>query len=129
MPDDQTITEGDAGFLGMASRLNPLQLQPGMVQYAENMRLDRGVAQTRKGAKRVAENINPSTDILLLNFSLGTNRSIATLNQVGGLATATFAAPHNLSNLSWVNITGASASEYNGDFQISVTSPTRCVTR
>jgi hypothetical protein len=124
MPDDQTIVEGDAGFLGMASRLNPLQLQPGMVQYCENMRLDRGVAQTRKGAKRVAENINPSTDVLLLNFTLGTNRSIATLTQVGGLATASFSAPHNLSNLSWVNISGASGSEYNGDFQISVTSPT-----
>jgi hypothetical protein len=124
MPDDQTIVEGDAGFLGMASRLNPLQLQAGMVQYCENMRLDRGVAQTRKGAKRVAENINPSTDVLLLNFTLGTNRSIATLTQVGGLATASFSAPHNLSNLSWVNISGASGSEYNGDFQISVTSPT-----
>ena len=125
MPDDQTIVEGDAGFVGMASRLNPLQLQPGMVQYVENMRLDRGVAQTRKGAKRVAENINPSVDTLLLNFTLGTNRSIATLNQVGGLATATFAAPHGFLNLSWVNISGATSSEYNGDFQISVGSATQ----
>jgi hypothetical protein len=125
MPDDQTITEGDAGFIGMASRLNPLQLQPGMVQYSENMRLDRGVAQTRKGAKRVAENINPAVDTLLLNFTLGTNRSIAALTQVGGLATATFTAPHGFSNLSWVNINGATASEYNGDFQISVVTTTQ----
>ena len=125
MPDDATIVEGDAGFLGMASRLNPLQLQPGMVQYSENMRLDRGVAQTRKGAKRVAENINPSVDTLLLNFTLGTNRSISTLTQVGGLATATFAAPHGFLNLSWVNISGATSSEYNGDFQISVGSATQ----
>ena len=125
MPDDATIVEGDAGFIGMASRLNPLQLQPGMVQYCQNMRLDRGVAQTRKGAKRVAENINPSVDTLLLNFTLGTNRSISTLTQVGGLATATFAAPHGFLNLSWVNISGATASEYNGDFQISVGSATQ----
>ena len=109
----------------MASRLNPLQLQPGMVQYCQNMRLDRGVAQTRKGAKRVAENINPSVDTLLLNFTLGTNRSISTLTQVGGLATATFAAPHGFLNLSWVNISGATSSEYNGDFQISVGSATQ----
>ena len=38
MPDDATVAEGDAGFLGMASRLNPVQLPPGMCQLVENMR-------------------------------------------------------------------------------------------
>ena len=124
MPDDATIIEGDAGFLGMASRLNPVQLPAGMCQLVENMRLDRGVAQTRKGARRLAENINPTTDFLALNFTLGTNRGIANLTQSGGTATAVFASPHNLSNLAWVNIRGATQAEYNDDFQITVTSPT-----
>ena len=124
MPDDATIVEGDAGFIGMASRLNPLQLQPGMVQYVENMRLDRGVAQTRKGAKRLAENINPATDLLVLDFTLGSDRSIASLSQSGGTATAVFMAPHNMPDQSWVNIRGAAQAEYNNDFQITTTSPT-----
>ena len=49
---------GDAGFIGFASRLNPLTLPAGMLQDSVNMRLDRGVAQTRKGAKRLADAIS-----------------------------------------------------------------------
>ena len=83
MPDDATIVEGDAGFLGMASRLNPLQLQPGMVQYVENMRLDRGVAQTRKGAKRLAESIGNIGEALTLPFQLAPDKSISSITRGG----------------------------------------------
>jgi len=55
----------------MASRLNPMQLQPGMVQLAENVRLDRGVAQTRKGAMRLADSISAGEVELTLDFTLG----------------------------------------------------------
>ena len=72
MPLDSPLQrEGDTGFLGMASRLNPMQLQPGMVQLAENVRLDRGVAQTRKGAMRLADNISAGEVELTLDFPLG----------------------------------------------------------
>jgi hypothetical protein len=125
MPDDQTIVEGDAGFLGMASRLNPLQLQPGMVQYVENMRLDRGVAQTRKGAKRLAEYIGNIGEALTVPFQLGVDKSITSITRGGTgnlTATATLTA-HGYATGDYVNIRGAAQSQYNGNFYITVTGP------
>jgi len=122
MPDDQTIVEGDAGFLGMASRLNPLQLQPGVVQYAENMRLDRGVAQTRKGAKRLAESIGNIGEALTVPFQLGVDKSITSITRGGTTATATLTA-HGYATGDYVNIRGAAESQYNGNFYITVTGP------
>jgi hypothetical protein len=123
MPDDQTIVEGDAGFIGMASRLNPLQLQAGMVQYCENMRLDRGVAQTRKGAKRLGESIGYIGEALTVPFQLGTDKTISSLTRGGSgnlTATASLAA-HGYATGDRINIRGASLSQYNGDFYITVT--------
>jgi hypothetical protein len=62
--------DGDRGFLGFASRLNPLTLPAGMLQDSVNMRLDRGVAQTRKGAKRLASDISVSGTPLTVPFIL-----------------------------------------------------------
>lgn len=67
---DQVIRDGDQGFIGFASRLNPLTLPAGVLQLSENMRLDRGVAQVRKGAKRMAENINIAATPLTVPFVL-----------------------------------------------------------
>lgn len=123
MPDDATIVEGDAGFLGMASRLNPLQLQPGMVQYVENMRLDRGVAQTRKGAKRLAESIGNIGEALTVPFQLAPDKTISTITRGGNgnlTATATVTA-HGYATGDYVNISGAAQSQYNGNFYITVT--------
>ena len=50
---NQYMVEAENGFIGMQSRLNPLQLEPGYVQYSQNMRMDLGVAITRKGQKRL----------------------------------------------------------------------------
>jgi hypothetical protein len=62
--------DGDRGFLGFASRLNPLTLPPGLLQESVNMRIDRGVAQTRKGAKRLASDISVSGTPLTVPFIL-----------------------------------------------------------
>ena len=67
---DQVIRDGDQGFLGFASRVNPLTLPAGMLQESENMRLDRGVAQTRKGAKRLADDISVDGTPLTVPFIL-----------------------------------------------------------
>jgi ribosomal protein L34 len=128
MPDDQTIVEGDAGFLGMASRLNPLQLQPGMVQYCENMRLDRGVAQTRKGAKRVANEISLPGEFVIVRetgttMTLGIDRSV-TITRSGTLATATIASGHGYTANDLINIRGATPDNYNGDWFITNVTPT-----
>lgn len=59
-------TDGDSGFIGMNSRDNPLNLPPGVVQYAQNMRMDRGNAAVREGAfdLTVATFLNSSDTIL-----------------------------------------------------------------
>jgi hypothetical protein len=109
MPDDQTIVEGDAGFLGMASRLNPLQLQAGMVQYCENMRLDRGVAQTRKGAKRLGDGIAAGIEPLVLPFILGdeiTGPIIRASYDGGILASGIFSSPNYDNANEWIVLCG-----------------------
>jgi hypothetical protein len=106
MPDDATIVEGDAGFLGMASRLNPLQLQPGMVQYCENMRLDRGVAQTRKGAKRLGDGIAAGTQPLVLPFALDSSPTIRASYDGGILASGVFSSPNYDNANEWIVLCG-----------------------
>jgi hypothetical protein len=49
MPNNPYQTEGDLGFVGISSRENPVNVQPGFVQYAQNMRMDRGEAKVRAG--------------------------------------------------------------------------------
>lgn len=51
MPNSPYLTDGDSGFIGMASRDNPVNIQPGFVQYAKNMRMDRGNAAVRSGCR------------------------------------------------------------------------------
>ena len=123
MPDDATIIEGDAGFLGMASRLNPVQLPPGMCQLVENMRLDRGVAQTRKGAKRLAQSIGDIGEALTVPFQLGADKSISSIARGGsGNLTATVSlVAHGYASGALINIRGAAQAQYNGDFYITVT--------
>ena len=71
MPLESPIQrDGDMGFAGYASRINPVSLPAGMLQLSENMRLDRGVAVTRKGAKRLASDISVSGTPLALDFDL-----------------------------------------------------------
>jgi len=47
--DTPAITEGDVGFVGMNSYLEPTSLQPGMVADSQNMVLEGDTATVRKG--------------------------------------------------------------------------------
>jgi hypothetical protein len=66
--ESPTARDGDAGFIGFASRMNPVALPAGVLQLSENMRLDRGTAKTRKGARRLADELLPSGFPLTLPF-------------------------------------------------------------
>lgn len=117
--ESPTTRDGDMGFMGFASRLNPLTLQPGMLQDSVNMRLDRGVAQTRKGSERLTDTIGTTGAPLTLNFDLGADQTITALTEAAGTATATLVG-HGYSSGDQVNIRGATQTEYNGDFLITV---------
>jgi hypothetical protein len=122
---DTVIRDGDQGFLGFASRLNPLTLPAGMLQDSVNMRLDRGVAQVRKGAKRLATGISTPDEPIVLDFALAGDVNISTIIRVGTLAIVTTAAAHGYSSTNRVNIRGATDALYNGDFIITVASTTQ----
>jgi hypothetical protein len=123
--DSPILTESDAGFIGFASRLNPLSLPAGMLQDSVNMRLDRGVAQTRKGAKRLADDVdNSATSPLIVDdgssFTLGTDKAVTSITRASATATATLTA-HGYTTADTINIRGATQTEYNGDYVITVT--------
>ena len=54
MPSEY-LTDGELGFIGLNSRDNPATLPKGYVSKSVNMRLDQGVATTRKGLKKFSE--------------------------------------------------------------------------
>jgi len=47
--DDPILTDGDRGFRGINSYLEPITLEPGFVESSENMRLNGDLAEVRKG--------------------------------------------------------------------------------
>jgi hypothetical protein len=76
---DNVIRDGDQGFVGFASRLNPTTLPAGMLQESVNMRLDRGVAQTRKGSQRLTDTVGTTGAPLTLDVALGVDKSAPSL--------------------------------------------------
>ena len=51
----QPQAESDNSYTGFASRLDPANLPPGILQAAQNVRLQRGIAQPRKGCQRLTD--------------------------------------------------------------------------
>ena len=51
--DDPYVEDGDPAFTGLDQQTEPVLLQSGMVQTAENVRFDRGVISTRGGLEAV----------------------------------------------------------------------------
>lgn len=117
------LRDGDTGFIGFASRLNPMTLAPGMLQMAEDIRLDRGVAQTRKGAKRVAADIDPGQEPLTVPFVLGADIA-ATFSATGTAVTVTTASNHGYTTGNQVAVEGTADARYQGDWTITVTGAT-----
>ena len=58
--DTPLAVDGDQGFIGLNSHVEPTRLKPGTLQESQNCRLDArtGIARGRKGMKRVSANSN-----------------------------------------------------------------------
>ena len=69
--DTPAITEGDVGFIGMNSYLEPTSLQPGMVADSQNMVLEGDTATVRKGIDFLAGAVT-------LTYSAGSEQVFAT---------------------------------------------------
>jgi hypothetical protein len=101
------MRDGDAGFIGYASRLNPVSLPAGMLQLSENMRLDRGVAVTRKGAKRMADDISAGELPLTVPFVL-TDPAPTVKSVYGGgiFASAVMRSPDEVNSMEVIVLAG-----------------------
>ena len=53
--DDPFMEDGDPAFMGLDQQSEPVLLQAGTLQVAENVRINQGVISTRKGLKQVGE--------------------------------------------------------------------------
>jgi hypothetical protein len=103
------LRDGDAGFAGYASRINPVALPAGMLQLSENMRLDRGVAVTRKGAKRMADGISVSSPPLTVPFVLNPapNEPVVQSTYAGGIfAASVYRSPDQIQSAEIVVLAG-----------------------
>jgi hypothetical protein len=101
--------DGDMGFLGYASRINPVSLPAGMLQLSENMRLNRGVAVTRRGAKRLADDISPGQVPLTVPFVLNEapNEPVVRSSYTGGIfSSALMRSPDEVNSMEVVVLAG-----------------------
>ena len=69
--DDPIQAEGDRGFRGIDSYLEPTTLEGGLVETSQNMRLDGDIASVRKG-------IEFKAGAVTLTYSAGTEEVFAT---------------------------------------------------
>ena len=54
--DDPSLLDGDESFSGFASKYEVDTLEPGLLSYAQNIRLDRGKIELRKTAEQISSN-------------------------------------------------------------------------
>jgi hypothetical protein len=120
---DNVIRDGDQAFLGFASRLNPLTLPAGMLQDSVNMRLDRGVAQTRKGSKRVTDTLGTTNAPLTLAFILnaGSPPIVQDVYTGGLFAGGTFASQNYDNATEYIALVGRSEAYLWADGEAVVT--------
>jgi len=68
--DDPILTDGDRGFRGINSYLEPTTLQGGLVELSENLRLEGDIASVRKGIEFKAGDVS-------LTYASGTEQVFA----------------------------------------------------
>ncbi len=112
--DRSTQSIGDSAFIGVNARLAPDQLPPGFVSSAINTRFNRGIAETRLGMVFLP---------WLNKVTLGTI-VISSITRASQTATATTASNHGFATGSIAVISGATQTEYNGSFIVTVTGAT-----
>jgi hypothetical protein len=78
-----------------------------MLQLSENMRLDRGVAITRKGAKRLADDISPGEVPLTIPFVLTDPGPVIKSSYTGGIfASAVMRSPDEVNSMEIIVLAG-----------------------
>lgn len=120
--DDPPIYDGDNYWTGFWSRYQPTYLKQGQLFYSGNGRLDKGTFQVRKGLAALSNDISLTNPALIVGaFSLALDVAVTSITRAVNTATVTTTTPHGYATGNRVNIRGATQTDYNGDFTITVT--------
>lgn len=120
--DDVPLNDGDTFWTGFWSRYQPTFLKAGQLYYSGNGRLDKGTFQVRKGLAALSNDISLTNPTLIVGaFSLALDVSVTSITRAVNTATVTTTTPHGYSSTNRVNIRGATQTDYNGDYTITVT--------
>ena len=124
--DDPITPSLDTGFIGFETRRDPGLLEPGIMSFAQNIRIEDSNAEVRAGVDRLTADILDEGDPLFLPFTLAGERAVASITRIGSTATVTLSdtpiTPY--ANGDEVEIKGADQSEYNGSFTLTFVSST-----
>lgn len=121
VPVGGAADSGDSMFLRFATRGNGVDLPPGVLRYAENVRLGDKTIKVRKGSKALSTDLSLDNPPIILDFTLGADLAVTSITRSGTTATVTTDANHGYSSNDYVAIEGAAETDYNGDYQITVT--------
>lgn len=95
--DDQTLIDGDTGFIGMNRRVNPNQLKAGEVYLSQNGRIN-GFWQPRRGIELKSGALTNSANPLGLPFIvLNSPLTISSGSRTSGVVTINLSTAHGIS--------------------------------
>tara|TARA_R110000868_G_scaffold366441_1_gene629344 strand:- start:1733 stop:3808 length:2076 start_codon:yes stop_codon:yes gene_type:complete len=123
--DDTPLNDGDSYWLGFFSRFQPTYLKAGQAYFSGNFRMEKGTCRVRKGLKGLSNDISVTNPPLIVGaFSLVLSKAITSITRAVNEATVTTTAAHGYTTADRVNIRGATQTDYNGDYTITVTGAT-----
>lgn len=122
--DDSVLIDGDTEFIGLDARLQPERLAPGMLQVAQNVRLNQGTGLSRLGLAKQTNSISFNTSLLFIPFTVGSTAVIVDQATDGIFGATLFSDPNN-ANLEWAfMVSGSKAFMYSpGQAVVSIAYP------
>ena len=93
--DSPVIIDGDSKIEGMDARTSPEKLEPGMVQFLQNVRLDTQTPKSRKGMAKQTNAITFTHSPLIVPFTVGVSATIWGAITDGLFASCVFLDPNN----------------------------------
>lgn len=102
--DDNIFTDGDRGFVGIDARLQPHQLEEGMVTMSRNGRIE-GYWQPRKAVQLRSGSLATSAYPLRLSFFvIDTAKVVSSAARASNVVTLTFSSNHNLTGSAYATL-------------------------
>ena len=83
--DTQPLLDGDEGFVGLNTRLDPTQLQEGILSESKNIRLDKGTARSRKGCTlHLGSSSSVETPLDAISYDSGSRDDVLIVSALSG---------------------------------------------